>query len=147
MSGKLSSTIKLGDLAEVHALKMSLSHTIDFVNSNVAQIFKRYLDHRSWEKAAAVNPTLGTGMSASSKKLYEDISVEGTNEDNKLDKKQLRIAITKAKISALESEDADNIQLLDIMETVLANCHSGATFSPNHNEHDSTTFRRYECPR
>ncbi|SAM06020.1 hypothetical protein [Absidia glauca] len=143
MAGKLSSSTISVSSAEGQALYISLHHTINLVNPEVAAVFKRYLDKRSWEKVVAVDPTLGTGMSASSKKLYDDMLAEGTNEDNKLDKKQLRIAITKAKLSALESEDTDNIQHLDIMETVLANCHSDATFLPSAYATDLPTFRKF----
>ncbi|SAM06017.1 hypothetical protein [Absidia glauca] len=68
--------------------------------------------------------------------------VKGTSENNNLDKTQLRIAISEAKTSALESGDRESTQLLGIMEILVKLCHSGAASLPDHNESELTTYRR-----
>ncbi|KAI8334210.1 hypothetical protein BC941DRAFT_482354 [Chlamydoabsidia padenii] len=143
MAGKLSSSITLNNIVDVQALKMCLSRTIDLVNSKVTNIFKKHIDHHSWEKVVTLNRTLDAGMYDSSKQLYHDMVTKATDGNNKINQKKLRIAITRAKLLALESDNTTQQQLFDIMDTVAKYCLSDPASVHPKKDSELTCYRKF----
>jgi hypothetical protein len=86
ISAKLLMTIDLSNISQVNALKLSLSHTVDFVNGKIVSLFRQYLDDTFWEELGRVNVTLCAGMPATSKNLYQAMMTKSPN-NRKLNKK------------------------------------------------------------
>ncbi|OBZ90652.1 hypothetical protein A0J61_01301 [Choanephora cucurbitarum] len=142
MSAKLTMSIDLNNIIQVNALKLSLSRTVDFVNGKIASLFRQYLDDTFWKELSKVNITLCAGMPATSKNLYQAMMAEGSN-NGKLNRKQLRVAVAKKKLSLLESNQTDSLQVLDIIDLLAKHCLSDSAILPNNTESELTTYRKF----
>lgn len=142
MSAKLSMSIDLSNVIQVNALKLSLSHIVDFVNDRIKSLFRQHLDDTSWEELNKVNITLCGGMPATSKNLYQAMMTEGSN-NGKLNLQQLRVAVARKKLSSLELYQTDSLQILDIIDLLAKHCLPDLAIRPNNTESELTTYRKF----
>lgn len=121
MSAKLAMVIDLSNIMQVNALKLSLSRIIDTVNNGVTSVFRQYLNNQFWERLNDVDMNINEGMSTTAKQLYQEVLTRGTV-NNKIDKKEIRIAIAEEKLSMLKSDQTECLQILDILDTITKHC-------------------------
>lgn len=129
MSAKLTMSIDLSNVIQVNALKLSLSRIVDSVNGKIVSLFRQYLNDTFWKESSKVNVTLCAGMPATSKNLYQAMMAEGSN-NGKLSRKQLRVAVAKKKLSLLESNQTDSLQILDTIDLLAKHCLSDSAIFP-----------------
>ncbi|KAI9486504.1 MAG: hypothetical protein EXX96DRAFT_549303 [Benjaminiella poitrasii] len=142
MSAKLLMSIDLSNVIQVNALKLSLSRIVDSVNDKITSLFRQYLDDTFWKELSKVNITLCAGMPATSKNLYQAMMTEGSN-NGKLNRKLLRVAVAKKKLSLLESNQTDSLQVLDIIDLLAKHCLSDSAILPNNTDSELTTYRKF----
>ncbi|KAL9545353.1 hypothetical protein PS6_008268 [Mucor atramentarius] len=142
MSAKLIMSMDQSNSTHVNALKLSLSRIVDFVNGKTTLLFRQYLGSTFWEEVKNVNVTLCPGMPDTSKELYQEMISEGSI-DGKLNKKQLRVAIARKKLSLLESDQTSLLQILDIIDLLAKDCLLDSAIRPNDVESELTVYRKF----
>ncbi|KAI9486911.1 MAG: hypothetical protein EXX96DRAFT_551092 [Benjaminiella poitrasii] len=142
MSAKLAIAIDLSKIMEVNALKLSLSRIVDTVNNNVTSVYRQYLSDQFWKSIVDVDIDLNEGMSASAKQLYRKIIINGTVND-KIDKRELRIAIAEEKLSMLISNQTECLQILDILDIITKNCLTDRSNRSDDDASELTCYRKF----
>lgn len=67
---------------------------------------------------------------------------KGSN-NGKLNKKQLRVAVAKEKLSLLESNQTDSLKALDIIDLLANHCLSDSSICPNNTESELASYRKF----
>ncbi|KAG2209948.1 hypothetical protein INT47_003383 [Mucor saturninus] len=142
MSAKLAMSIDLSNIMQVNALKLSLSRIIDTVNNGVTSIFRQYLNNQFWERLNDVNMNINEGMSVTAKQLYQEILTRGTIND-KIDKKEIRIAIAEEKLSMLKSDQTECVQILDILDIITKPCLTDRSIRSDDDASELTCYRKF----
>ncbi|CEP09524.1 hypothetical protein [Parasitella parasitica] len=142
-SARLINDLNLENSAEVNALKLSLSRTVNLVNTRISMIFKKYIVNESfWVEVNNFGIEQPPGLSVESKTLLERIMNNSQNENGQFVLKQLRVNITTEKLEAINEEDEQKIFLLDILETVARNAIADARTAEKSNESELTSYRK-----
>ncbi|KAI9478270.1 MAG: hypothetical protein EXX96DRAFT_539383 [Benjaminiella poitrasii] len=102
MSAKLALPIDSSDIAQVNAVKPSLSSIIDTVNNAVTAVFRQYLSNQFWKRSDSVQIYMNEGMSITTKWLHQK-AVMRNIKNSQIDKKMMRIIIAKEGLSMLKS--------------------------------------------
>lgn len=142
MSAKLAMAIDLGNIIQVNALKLSLSRIIDTVNNGVTSVFRQYLNNQFWERLNDVDMNINEGMSTTAKQLYQEIMTRGTVND-KIDKKEIRIAIAEEKLSMLKSDQTECLQILDILDIITKHCLPDRSICSDDDASELTCYRKF----
>lgn len=142
MSAKLAMAIDLGNIIQVNALKLSLSRIIDTVNNGVTSVFRQYLNNQFWERLNDVDMNINEGMSTTAKRLYQEIMTRGTVND-KIDKKEIRIAIAEEKLSMLKSDQTECLQILDILDIITKHCLPDCSICSDDDASELTCYRKF----
>ncbi|KAG2198819.1 hypothetical protein INT47_000735 [Mucor saturninus] len=143
LSARLIKDINLDDNSKVNALKLSLSRTVNLVNSNIKKIFKDYILNKSfWVEVHNCSIEQPTGLSSKSKSLLEKILNESKDEKGQIVLKQLRLNITTEKLKAIEEEDDQQTAVLDILEIVIRYTFLDPRTPTKINESEMTSYRK-----
>ncbi|KAG2201000.1 hypothetical protein INT47_006544 [Mucor saturninus] len=142
MSAKLAMSIDLSNIMQVNALKLSLSRIIDTVNNGVTSIFRQYSNNQFWERLNDVNMNINEGMSATAKQFYQEILTKGTIND-KIYKKEIRIAIAEEKLSMLKSDQTECLQILDILDIINKPCLTDRSIRFDDDASELTCYRKF----
>ncbi|KAG2215323.1 hypothetical protein INT46_005940 [Mucor plumbeus] len=143
MSAQLILDLNDGDINEVNALKLSLSKTVSFVNFSTLKVFQKYIKNESfWEEVNSVNIELAPAMSVTSEETFNRIIQLSKDAKDRLALKQLRLAIAKEKVKAIEENEDDITAVLDIMEITARNIIADDTLKPNENDSEMTCYRK-----
>lgn len=142
MSAKLAMSIDLSNIMQVNALKLSLSRIIDTVNNGVTSVFRQYLNSQVWERINDVDMDINEGMSTTAKQLYQQILTRGTVND-KIDKKEMRIAIAEEKLSMLKSDQTECLQILDILDVITKHCLTDRSIRSDEDASELTCYRKF----
>ncbi|KAI8887168.1 hypothetical protein K501DRAFT_307847 [Backusella circina FSU 941] len=97
----------------VNTLKLSLPHIVEERIDN--EDFWRQINN-------ANNVTLSKGLSEQAKKIYNDVMSRSLNDKKILEKKQMRLEVSKMKTMLLEADEEENLEILDIIEVLAKNC-------------------------
>ncbi|KAG1139758.1 hypothetical protein G6F37_011559 [Rhizopus arrhizus] len=142
MSVKLAMAIDPSNIIQVNALKLSLSRIIDTVNDGVISVFRQYLSNQFWERLNDVDININEGMSTTARQLYQEIMTRGTVND-KIDKKEIRIAISEEKLSMLKFDQTQCLQILDILDLITKHCLTDRSICFDDDASELTCYRKF----
>ncbi|GAA5796942.1 hypothetical protein HPULCUR_002320 [Helicostylum pulchrum] len=144
-SANLIMTNELKELKYINALKLSLSHIVDKVNGTTLAILQEHINDKSfWDRVGSnCVVKLANGLTDKAKKIYLDVMNDSLGVENKLDKRGLKLAISKKRTLMLEFDEDDGLDIPDIMDILAKHVIVDSTIAPNSDESEITCYRKF----